>query len=368
VSVNTGDGPPVFALLGAGGTGGHTYPALALARELVSRGHPPESVRFVGGNRGFETRVVRDAGFAIDLLPLDRGLRRRVTLENVAVVVGALRAVWIAHRLVRRYRPSVVVGFGSYVSLPCVAAARLSGIPTVIHEQDAAPGLANRLSVRLGARGATSLPDTPLPRARLVGDPIRPEFARLQREPSTPPLLAIVGGSLGSGTLNAAGLALADVWRDRDEVAVHHVTGPRNFDECQRRFSEIRRPADRLHYTLVPYEDRLDRVYAHCSLALCRSGSGSVAELTAAGVPSVLVPLPGAPSDHQMHNARTLEAHGAAVVVADADCNAERLDPLLRELLADRERLAAMGLAAREISRPDAAERLADFVEECARG
>jgi UDP-N-acetylglucosamine--N-acetylmuramyl-(pentapeptide) pyrophosphoryl-undecaprenol N-acetylglucosamine transferase len=368
VTVNTGDGPPVFALLGAGGTGGHTYPALALARELVARGHPVESVRFVGGNRGFEARVVPEAGFAIDLLPLGRGLRRSFTLENVGIVAGAARAAWDAHRLVRRYRPRVVIGFGSYVSFPCVIAARLSRIPTLIHEQDAAPGLANRLSVRLGARAATSLPDTPLRGARLVGNPIRPEFMDLLRSPSAPPLLAIVGGSLGAGTLNNAGLALADAWRDLDSVAVHHVAGPRNFEECERRLAALRRPGDRLQYTLVPYEDHLDRLYARCSLALCRAGAGTVAELTASGVPSVLVPLPGAPSDHQTHNARTLEARGAAVVVADAECDTARLDPLLRGLLTDADRLAAMGRAARDLARSDAAQRLADFVEECARG
>ena len=367
MTTNTGDGPPVFALIGAGGTGGHTYPALALARELVARGHPAGSVRFVGGNRGFESRVVAEAGFAIDTLPLGKGLQRRISLENVGVVLGAIRAMWGAYRLVRRYRPRVVVGFGSYVSLPCVVAARLSRIPTVIHEQDAAPGLANRISVRLGARGAASLPETPLRGAVLVGNPVRPEFAGLVRAPTLPPMLAIVGGSLGAGTLNTAGLALAERWRDRDDVAITHVSGPRNFEECEQRLRTVRRPDDRLSYTLVAYEDHVDQLYARCSLALCRAGSGSVAELTAGGVPAVLVPLPGAPSDHQTHNARTLESHGAAVLVADADCDVDRLDPLLSGLLADAARLDSMGRAGRAMARPDAAGRLADFVEECAR-
>ena len=180
----------------------------------------------------------------------------------------------------------------------------------------------------------------------LVGNPVRSEFADLAREPVSPPLVAIVGGSLGSGTLNAAGIALAELWRDRDDIAVHHVTGPRNFDECRRRLTEVTTPADRLDYTLVPYEDRLDRLYARCSLALCRAGAGTVAELTAAGVPSVLVPLPGAPSDHQTRNARTLEAHGAAVVVPDAECDGKRLDPILSSFVADDARLDAMSRAA----------------------
>jgi UDP-N-acetylglucosamine--N-acetylmuramyl-(pentapeptide) pyrophosphoryl-undecaprenol N-acetylglucosamine transferase len=338
-----------------------------LARELVARGHAVDSVRFVGGNRGLEGRVVPEAGFAIDLLPLGHGLQRRLALANVRVVIDAVRAFVRAYRLVGRWRPHVVVGFGGYVSLPCVAAARIRRVPTVIHEQDAAPGLANRLSVRLGARGAVALPDTPLRGALLVGNPVRPEFAELAREPVSPPLLAIVGGSLGAGTLNTAGLALAEIWRDRDDIAVHHVTGPRNFDECRRRLSEVRAPGDRLDYTLVPYEDRLDVLYARCSLALCRAGAGTVAELTAAGVPSVLVPLPGAPSDHQTRNARTLAAHGAAVVVPDGECDGKRLDPILSGLLADPLRLDAMGRSARAMARPDAAARLADLVEEHAR-
>ena len=368
MSANTGDGPPVFALLGAGGTGGHTYPALALARELVARGHAVESVRFIGGNRGLEGRVVAEAGFAIDLLPLGRGLQRRLTFANVRVVTDALRAFVRAYRLVGRWRPRVVVGFGGYVSLPCVAAARLRRIPTVIHEQDAAPGLANRLSVRLGARGATALPDTPLPGAALVGNPVRPEFADLAREPASPPLVAIVGGSLGSGTLNAAGIALAEIWRDRDDIAVHHVTGPRNFDECRRRLTEVTSPADRLEYTLVPYEDRLDRLYARCSLALCRAGAGTVAELTAAGSRRCWCRSPARRAITRPATRARSKRTARPASSPTPSATGKRLDPILSALVVDASRLDAMSRSARAMARPDAAARLADFVEEHARG
>jgi len=144
----------VFALFAGGGTGGHTYPAIAVAQELVWRGHPSASVRFVGGRRGIEGRVVTDAGFAIDLLA-GRGLQRRFTPENVianvSAIWGAFTAFLIAIKLVRRYRTRVVVGFGGYASLPCVVAARVLRVPTVVHDQDAVPGLANRIGVRLGA-------------------------------------------------------------------------------------------------------------------------------------------------------------------------------------------------------------------------
>ncbi|HZR15276.1 MAG TPA: UDP-N-acetylglucosamine--N-acetylmuramyl-(pentapeptide) pyrophosphoryl-undecaprenol N-acetylglucosamine transferase [Acidimicrobiia bacterium] len=355
----------LFAMISGGGTGGHVYPPIALAQELVRRGHPGDSIRLVGVRGRLEERAWPEAGFAVDLLP-GRGLRRRLTLENVAVVRDTARAFVAARRLVRRFRPRVVVGFGGYGSLPLVAAARASRVPTLVHEQDAAPGLANRIAVRLGARAAVSLPDTPLPGSTRTGNPVRREMVELVRSPSSPPLLAVVGGSLGARTLNVAALDLYRRWRDRDDVAVHHVTGPRNYDECAQRLASLRRAGDALDYVLVPYEERLDGVYARASLALCRAGAGTVAELTAAGVPSVLVPLPGAPADHQTRNAETLARAGAALVLRDDECDGARVDELVAPLLHDRARLDAMSVAARSIARPDAAARLADLVEEVA--
>lgn len=353
----------VYALLAGGGTGGHTYPAIALAQALVGRGHAASAVRFVGGRRGPEGRVVPEAGFAIDLLP-GRGLQRRLTLANVAVLWQSVVAFVEAVRLVRRYRPRVVVGFGGYASLPCVVAAWLCRVPRVVHEQDAAPGLANRIGVRLGATPAVSLPGTPLPGAVLTGNPVRDEFRSLRREPALAPrLIACFGGSLGARSINDAALGLYARWRVRGDVAVHHVCGPRNEDDCAARLQAERRDDDSLHYVLVPYETHMDQLFARASVAVCRAGAGTIAELTAAGLPAVLVPLPGAPSDHQTRNARTLEAAGAAIVLPDAECTPERLDALLSELLADPARLEAMSAAARGLARPDAAEALADLVQ-----
>jgi undecaprenyldiphospho-muramoylpentapeptide beta-N-acetylglucosaminyltransferase len=356
----------VFALVAAGGTGGHTYPALALANELVARGHERAAIRFVGGRRGLEGRVVPEAGFEIDLLP-GRGLARRVTFQNLRAIAEAVLAALRSLRLVRRYRPGIVVGFGGYASLPCVVAARCLRVPTVVHEQDAAPGLANRIAVRLGARPATSLPDTPLRGAVLTGNPVRAEFAELVRAPARPPLVLVTGGSLGARTINDAALELYARWRDRDDVAVHHVCGERNAAECERHLDTVRAPADALRYTLVAYEHSMHRLYARAAVAVCRAGAGTVAELTAAGLPAVLVPLPGAPSDHQTRNARTLERAGAALVVGEDECTGEHLDEILSKLLVDAGALEHMGTAARALGRPDAAARLADVVEEHAR-
>lgn len=356
----------VFALLAAGGTGGHLYPAIALADALVARGHDRASIRFVGARGHLEATVVPDAGYAIDLLP-GRGLQRRFTLANLVTIWEAMEATIRAIGLVRRYRPAVVVGFGSYAALPTVVAARVLRRPTVVHDRDAAPGLGNRIGVWLGARAAISLPTTALKGATLVGNPVRAELRAIERRPQDPPLVVFMGGSQGAQTLNRAALGLYDRWRGRTDVAVHHVCGPSHVDESCTRLQALRRAGDTLDYELVGYEDDVAGLLERAAIVVGRSGASTVAELTAAGVPALLVPLPGAPGDHQTRNARTLVDAGAAILVGDGECDAMRLDADLSPLLAEPSRLGAMGEAARTLGRPDAADRLADLVGEVAR-
>ena len=244
---------PTFAILAGGGTGGHVYPALSLAQELVARGHDPSSVHFVGGKRGPEGRVVPDAGYSIDLLP-GRGLQRRLTFANVGVVFETLVAFVRAFGIVRRRRPRVVVGFGGYASLPCVVAAWIWRIPRVVHEQDSVIGLANRIGVRLGARVAASLPGVEGPDVVFTGNPVRAEFKDFVRHVQAPPLVAAFGGALGAGSINRATVGLYDRWRDREDLAVHHVTGPRNVEACAAELASLRKDGDVLDYELVGYE------------------------------------------------------------------------------------------------------------------
>lgn len=359
-----------FALITGGGTGGHVYPALALADELVARGHPRESIRFVGAQRGLEVTAVPEAGYTIDLLP-GRGLDRARTLgalrRNIRTVWDTLVAFVRAAAIVRRIRPTVVVGVGGYASVPALVAARLRRIPAVVHEADAHPGLANRIAVRLGARPAVTFPGTPLRGAVVTGNPIRPEIVRVQRAPVAPRVVAVVGGSLGAQHINRATLELHDLWRARNDVVIHHVTGLRGYEECRERLTRSRAPGDRLDYRLVRYEDHMDTLYTNATVMLCRSG-GMIAELAAVGMPSILVPLPGAPGDHQTRNAEVFERAGAGVMVRDAELNGARLRSELDALLADPTRLRAMSEAARSLGRTDAAPRFADLVEEVAGG
>ncbi len=359
-----------YAVVTGGGTGGHVYPALAVAEELVARGHPAPELRFVGARRGLEATAVPEAGFAVDLLPgrgLQRSLRPAAWRDNVAALAGTVQAFLGARKILRRTRPRVVLGVGGYASLPGVVCARLARIPTVVHEQNAAPGLANRVAVRLGARAAVSLPGTPLPGAVLTGNPVRRAITAVERHPDPAhPTVLVFGGSLGARRVNDAALGLYDRWRARDDVAVVHVTGRRDHADCVRRLDAERRPGDRLSYTLVEYEEHLERRYAAASVALCRAGAVTVAELAVVGLPAVLVPLPGAPDDHQTRNAEALTDAGGAVLIPDADADSGRVGAALDELLAEPARLDEMSDALRTLGRPDAAARVAALVEEAA--
>jgi undecaprenyldiphospho-muramoylpentapeptide beta-N-acetylglucosaminyltransferase len=351
-----------------GGTGGHVHPALAVADELVRRGHDRDAIRFVGAARGLEATAVPAAGYAVDLLP-GRGFRRSLRPDawraNLGAAVGLARALFRAFAIVGRTRPRVVVGVGGYASVPCVVAARALRIPVVIHEQNAAPGLANRLAVRLGARACVSLPGTPLRGARVTGNPVRAEILGVRRAvPVGRRRVAVVGGSLGARRINDAVLALGEQWRDRTDLLIHHVTGRRDYERCRARRSAV--PPGDLEYVVVAYEDDMGSLYERATVVVGRAGAVTIAELTATGTPSVLVPLPGAPGDHQHHNAAALVAAGAAVEIADRELDGPRLARELDALLGRPGRLDAMGAAARTLARPDAAAAVADEVEAAA--
>lgn len=360
----------VDVVITGGGTGGHVTPALAIADALVAHGHPVSTIRFIGAARGIEAEVVPAAGYDIELLSLDgvqRSLKPRALLRSLRALVAFVGAWWHCVARFRRTPPAAVVGVGGYASAPAVLAARLLRLPTVVHEQNAVPGVVNRVAVRSGAHPAVSFPVARWPHATITGNPVRDAIRSVRRHPTSPPTLAIVGGSLGAGRLNDVGLALYDAWRDRDDVAVRHVAGTRNIDECRARLDHLRRETDRLHYDLVEFEFDMASLYAEATLVVCRAGATTIAELATVGVPSVLVPWSGSAEGQQRANARAFADLGGAIIVDDDDRAVERVPPLVSELLADPERLAEMEVAARTLGRPDAHERLVHLIEGVAR-
>ena len=369
---------PTWAVIAGGGTAGHVVPGLAVARALVARGHPPETIHWVGSERGSEGRMVAEAGFSATLLP-GRGIQRRLTLENVGAALGLARAGGEALALVRRHQPAVVLAMGGWASVSCAMAAVTLGVPVVVAEQNAVPGAANRLVGRFAKASAVPFAGTPLPRAVVTGNPVRPEILAVDRSdegraaarqalglPEDRRVVAVFGGSLGALRLNTAVVgALAGPWKGRDDLAVRHVVGERDWSLVTGQVGDL--PPSGLFYQPVRYDDQREMSLAAADLAVSRAGGNTVAELAAVGLPSVLVPLPGAPGDHQTANAAALGGAGAAVVVRDGDMTADRLVTEVEALLGDPDRLATMGAAATAVARRDAAEAVAALVEAHAR-
>jgi len=360
-----------WVVIAGGGTAGHVVPGLAIAAELVDRGVPRAEVHYVGSERGIETRLVPDAGFGLTVLP-GRGIQRRLTFDNLGSAFGIIKAFFISLRLLRRLRPSVVVGLGGYASVPCTMAAATLRIPLVVAEQNAVPGAANRLSSKFAKACAVSFPGTDLPRATVTGNPVRAEVMGVDRAAqreiarvrlgidSTRSLLVVFGGSLGARRINEALFDALPQWRDRDDLAIRHVAGARDYDDLLARIPVGR--GDHVAFDLVRYEDDMPSVYAASDLVLCRAGASSVAELAVAGVPAVLIPLPGAPGDHQTANAMALIDAGGAVMIPDSELNGPALISKVDSLLADSARLDAMSAASSGSARRDAAAAVVDLV------
>lgn len=348
-------------LVTGGGTAGHVLPAIAIATALRERGH---DLHLVGSSRGLEARLVPEAGFEQTLLP-GRGIARRLTVDNVGAVIGLVQAFMIALRLVRRHRPDAVVAVGGYASVACGIAAALWRVPLIVHEQNAVPGAANRLLSRFARASAVSFPDTDLPRAEVVGNPVRQElFAVDHRDrPDGRRQIFVFGGSLGALSINRATLGALDAWRDRDDLAIRHVIGRRDWPTLER-------PDDTgaLAYDPVEYESDMAGQFAVADLVVCRAGSGTCFELAATGRPAIIVPSLVTTGGQQVANAERVAAVGGAVVVPDDELDTDRLVAEVDALLADPARLAEMSQRVRTLAAPDAAERVAALVEEHGRG
>jgi UDP-N-acetylglucosamine--N-acetylmuramyl-(pentapeptide) pyrophosphoryl-undecaprenol N-acetylglucosamine transferase len=372
-------GRAVFALVTGGGTGGHVQPALAIAEALVEAGHDRASIHFVGGRRGMEGTLVPENGFGITRLP-GRGFERRLSMRNVRSSFEIAAALAMALRLVASRRPSVVITVGGYAGFPAAFAAAALGIPLVVVTYDAVPGAANRLLARRAAANAVAFPSTQLPRAVVTGPPVRSDVLSVDRSEAGRAaaraelgieqerrLVLVAGGSLGARSINEATLAWCERWADRSDVCVYHVAGDRDLEVVAARARQAKVGEGLLEYRLVGFERRMPLLLSACDLFVGRAGASTVAELCAIGVPSVLVPLPNAPADHQTRNAEALVRAGASILVPDSACSGEQLATIVSGLLEEPGRLRAMEEAARGLGHRDAASRIASVAESVAK-
>ena len=348
------------ALVMAGGTGGHVFPALATARVLQRRGY---DIVWLGTQRGIESRLVPAAGIPVEWLSVS-GLRGKGLVTLLAAPVRLAVALFQALRAVRKHKPSIVLGAGGFVSGPGGVAAWLLRRPLVVHEQNAVAGMTNRVLARLADRVLEGFPGSfgRGVRAEHVGNPVRPEIAAVAPPERRYPAragrarLLVFGGSQGAARLNAVvPAALAELPAAlRPEVI--HQTGRNGYDETVAAYQSRDIEAD-----VRPFIDDMAGAYGWADFAVCRSGALTVAELAAAGVPAVLVPFPAAVDDHQTRNAEHVVRAGAAVLLPERELTPVSLAATLRELLeAGRPRLAKMAAAARGTAITDADERLAD--------
>ncbi len=347
-------------LIMAGGTGGHVFPALALARLLRSASH---RVIWLGTERGLEAKLVPQEGFPVEWLSIG-GLRGKSFGTLLAAPFRLLRALWQALAVMRRHRPAVVVGLGGFVTGPGGLAAVLCGRPLVIHEQNSIAGFTNRCLAPLAREVLAAFPGAFRPSAKLkvIGNPVRREIAQLpapaQRfagRDATVRIL-VVGGSLGAVRLNEqvpAALAALQVAHPEMKLEVKHQVGEKHAVSAAQAYLKTGLQAE-----VMPFIADMAEALAWADLAICRAGALTVSELAAAGLGSVLVPYPHAVDDHQTHNAKQLVEAGAALLVADAELTSERLRAVLEPLLKDRAQLLTMATQARKLALPQAAEVL----------
>lgn len=358
--------PATRILIAGGGTGGHIIPALAIADELKAR-HAAD-ILFVGTARGLESRLVPRAGYRLELIRV--GQLNHVSLAvRLKTLIDLPAGLWQCVKLLRQFRPAVVIGVGGYASGPAMGAAILLGIPTLAFEPNAVPGLANRLVGRRVKAAAVNfeLAARYFRNAQVTGIPVRAEFFHLAPRPmAAPPHLLVFGGSQGARVLNSIVPKIApELLRKVPGLTILHQAGARHAETTQAAYEESGAPADR--WWVEAFLDDMPRRFEAADLVLARSGASTVAELAAGGKPAVLIPFALAADDHQRRNAEVMAQAGAARVLLEWDLTPEQLQGTLNDLLAAPEKLREMAASARSLAHPDAAERIAGMAMALAR-
>ena len=365
-------------LIAGGGTGGHIYPALSIAGAIKQKVASVEFL-FVGTSHGMEAELVPRAGYSLKTIHL-YGFQRRISWRNVKNVLFTIKSLGDVKKILRDFRPDIVIGTGGYVCGPVVWAAARSGIPTLIQEQNALPGLTNRILSRvvdvvaLGYREA--LPKFAGRKARVVvtGNPVREDLLTEEREAACRyfgfrpdvPLLLITGGSQGARSINQAALTLHRHFDRKKDLQILHITGQTDYNDIIHTLTSegIAFNDAGSGRIILPYLHEMPKALAAAWLVVSRAGAIGLAELTLRGIPAILIPYPYASENHQEINARALEKNGAAIVICDSELTGDLLTAKVQEIIFDSEKLSSMGSSTQAMGYPNAAENIADIVLE----
>lgn len=356
-------------ILSGGGTGGHIYPAITIAREL-SKLDDVEFL-FVGTPNGMESRIVPQEGFEFASLEA-AGLKRKLTLDNVRILFKTAGSLFKARRILKDFQPDVVIGTGGYVCGPILLAAALSHVPTLIQEQNVIPGVTNKILSRFVDRIAlgyeAAKPRFPHPEKCIyTGNPIRPDILLAKREEARKALgigsnkfmVLITGGSRGARTINNAMLGVHRHFKDTDTCCLYHVTGTLEYDRIVRDLGANEKGQYGKSSRIIRYEYHMPQALAAADLIICRAGAISLAELAACGIPSILIPYPYAAEDHQTFNARVFVAAGAAKMIVDKYLTDKELIQDIEDLMKNQSTLENMSKAASSLGKPKAGQDIA---------
>lgn len=359
-------------VLSGGGTGGHIYPALAIAKQCAAE-YPGTEFLYIGGQKGLESSLVPKENIPFEAINIT-GFRRKLSAENLKTVVRFLRGVGTSKKLLKQFKPDVVIGTGGYVCGPVVYAASKLGIPSIIHEQNAIPGLTNKFLSKYASTvalsfegmenafpGAKNIIFTGNPRATTVYEADKTKgYSALGLIPGTP-IVLVVGGSRGAKAINDAMIQMAPMLSSLEHVRFVYVTGETYYEPT---VEAIKAKTGNLPRCLqvLPYVHNMPEVLASTSLIVNRAGASFLAEITSLGIPSILIPSPNVTNNHQEKNARMLEKAGAAEVILEPELNGQSLFGSIERIMQDISRQVTMSTASRRLGKPDSAHLLVEEI------
>ncbi|MBB3127364.1 UDP-N-acetylglucosamine--N-acetylmuramyl-(pentapeptide) pyrophosphoryl-undecaprenol N-acetylglucosamine transferase [Paenibacillus rhizosphaerae] len=365
-------------VLSGGGTGGHIYPAVAVARQCEAE-DPDSEFLYIGGTRGLESKLVPQENLPFEAIDIT-GFRRKLSMDNVKTVMRFLKGVQTSKKLLKEFKPDVVIGTGGYVCGPVVYAAAKLGIPSIIHEQNAIPGLTNQFLSRYVSTVAVSFEGSEgaFPKAKRViytGNPRATTVQTANRErgfatlgiPMNSSVVLIVGGSRGAKAINDAMIEMAPRLEKLKHIQFVYVTGEAYFDQTR---EDIRSRLGSLpnHLHVLPYIHNMPEVLAATSLIVNRAGASFLAEITSLGIPSILIPSPNVTNNHQVANARELEKAGAAKVILEKELTGKRLYESIEDIMMNYNLQQEMSASSRSLGKPDSAKVIVEEMRRLSRG
>lgn len=360
-------------IISGGGTGGHIYPGISLAYEIKDR-DIKNDILFVGTERGLESKLVPREGFKIVKIKA-RGIKRKLCFENLTAIIIFLLSLFQSYKIIKKYKPDLVIGTGGYVSGSIVLMAAILGVPTFVHEQNVIPGITNKLLSRITRATFLSFNQSKeyfSNKAKLIftGNPIRfknikqnteREYKKYNLDSSKKTIL-VLGGSKGAASINRAVLGSIDFIKDaiKNNLQVLLISGQDDYDNIMGIVGENHKI-----FSVEPYLHDIEKAYSLADLVICRAGATTLAEIVAYGLPAILIPYPYATQDHQGINAKIFEREGAAISILEKDLSGEKLGQVLLDLLKNKDQLEMMAKKSRELSNVNSAKKIVDYILNC---